>query len=170
MESDLLVFEQELHNLLKGSYRIHVITLGLPYVINSGSRRGRIKIVLGGEKLNLESAVGRIFENLGYLVLKGDAVHLAGHVITEKFMGINDNDIFRNWTHYYGYGNGTLNDILAKSHQYLEVFIKGESNSELELLANLIKRWDIYYTPAQAKKLEIRVIADFWKSNIDLLK
>lgn len=166
----MLPFKKELHNLLKGDYRIHVITLRLPYVIKSGSRKGRIKVVLDGEELNVELAVEKIFENLGYSVLKGDAVHLAGHVITEKFMGINDNDIFGNWAHYYGYGDGTLNDILAKSHKYLEAFIRGESNSELNLLANLVERWDIYYTPVQAKKTEIRVIVDFWKSNIDLLR
>jgi len=166
----MLTFKKELHNISINEYSLHLITLRLPYAAEREGRRGRIKVLLAGEELNVELAVKKIFENIGYSVLKGDDVHLAGHVITEKFMGINDNNIFKNWAYHYGYREKELNDILIKSHEYLESFIRNKPKSELNLLNNLVKRWDIYYTPVQEKKREIRILVDFWKSNIDILR
>lgn len=166
----MLTFKEELHKMGVHEYRIHVITLSLPYATKREIRRGRVKVLLEEEKLNVESAVKKIFENLKYSVLRGEDVDLAAHVITGKFMGVNDNETFRNWAYHYGYGEETLNDILNKSHEYLESFIRREPNSELSLLANLIKRWDIYYTSVEEKKEEIRILVDFWKSKMDLLR
>ena len=52
----------------------------------------------------------------------------------------------------------------------MESFIGGNPKSISKLLNNLVKRWDIYYTPMQEKKQEIRILVDFWKSNIDILR
>lgn len=166
----MLTFKQELHNMTADEYPLHIITFRLPYATQRKSRGGRVKVLLAGEELNVELAVQKIFENVGYSVLKGDGVHLAGHVITEKFMGINDNDTFKNWARHYGYGSKDLSDILVKSHEYLESFMMAEPKSESNLLSNLVQRWDIYYTPVQEKKKEIRILVDFWKSNIDILR
>jgi len=79
-------------------------------------------------------------------------------VISEKFTGSNDNDTFKNWVHSYGYEDRKLNDILAKSHGYLETFLRGEQKSELKRLGNLFKRWNISYTPVKEKSKKY----EFW--------
>ena len=164
----MLTFKQEFQDTSINEYSLHIITFRLP--LKRKGKRGRVKALLAGAELNVELAVKRIFENIGYSVLRGEDVHLAGHVVTEKFMGINDNEIFKNWAHYYGYQESELNDVLIKSHKYLESFKRNEPGSELKLLDNLVKRWDIYYTPIQEKKQEIRILVDFWKSNVDVLR
>ena len=102
----MLVLKQELQNIpIKNvsinEYSLYVFTLTLPMA--TMGRKGRTKVFLLGEQLNVESAVRKIFESVGYSVLKGEDVHLASHVVTGKFMGINDNDVFKNWAHHYGY-------------------------------------------------------------------
>lgn len=167
------MFKQDLQNISMeniylGEHSLHILTLTLPMV--SREKRGRVKVFLLDEQLNVEPAVRKVFESSGYLVLKGEGVHLASHVVTGKFMGIDDNVVFKNWAHSYGYEDKDLDNLLAESHNYLLSFLRGEQKSELKLLDNLIKRWDIYHMPVPEKKREIRILVEFWKTNMDVFR
>lgn len=153
-------------NIFKGKteeFFLSVINLYLP--LNSTGRSKRIKVTLGRNQLNVEEAVARLLELSGYEVLSGDQVHFAGHVLTGKFMGINDHETFKNWGRLYGYDDSQLDSILRESDQLLRLYLTGDENIALQLLESLVERWDIYYKPIEKRKREIRILADFWINN-----
>lgn len=147
---------------------LRVINLYLP--LRSEGKKGRVRVLLDGNELNVEPAIARLLELQGCEVLTGEQVHIAGHVLTGKFMGLNDHEIFKNWAHSYGYDDLYLISILTKLDQLLQAYLRGDESVVLQLLQSLIERWDIYNTPVEKRKREIRILTDFWTNNKETLR
>jgi len=130
----------------------------------------RIKVVLGESELNVEPAVAEILKASNYKVISGEDVHLASHVLTGKFMGLRDHDTFKNYALHYGYDNSFLDSILLDSENLLMDYLKGNEDVAIQLLENLVTRWDIYYKPVIRKKLAIKVLVKFWMHNREILR
>lgn len=144
----------------------HTFNIYLPYKTQGKT----VRIIIDDEELGVEAAVERLLELSDYKVLTGDQVHLAGHVLTGKFMAPKDCMTFKNWARSYGFKEDYLDSILAESGALLQAYIKGDDSCAPKLLANLVERWDAYNKPVERRKGEIRTLADFWLANRKLFR
>lgn len=151
-------------------YTLPITVLRLPYVNDhrATSKKGRVKVELGGKALNVESAARQVFESLGYEVVPGDDVHLASMVLAGKFMSKQDSQVFRNWAHQYGYQDRQLDELLTEADELLQRFLSGEKDILSSLLDTLKQRWNIYYDPVEGKKRDLRVLCECFRNNQEL--
>ena len=145
-------------------YTLPVTVLRLPYANNhqaTATAKGRVKVELNGQILNVEAAARKVFEVLGYEVVRGEDVHLASMVLAGKFMSKQDSQVFKNWAHLHGYQNKQLDDLLVEADRLLQRFLSGQKDTLRELLDTLRNRWDAYYDPVESKKRDLRVFCEF---------
>ena len=147
-------------------YSLKVVTLQIEYA--DASKKGRVKVNIDNECLNVELAVTKIFKALGYDVLRGDEVHLASHCLTDKFMGLNDNETFRNWARINGYGKDAIDSVIKKGNLLFEKLTGGDPHSLSPLLDNLKERWNMYYATYKEKNKMINIFTEFLKGNEEL--
>ena len=162
----MLQIKTSIPGIVAEEFALRVITLHLP--LRSKGKRERVKVLLNGSELNVEPATKQILEQSGYEVLRGEDVHIAGHVLTGKFMGLHEYQTFKNWARHYGYKERYLDQVLSKSDQLLRSYLNGNRSVHLQLLQSLVERWNIYYTPVQERKDEIRILIEFWKVNTEI--
>jgi len=129
-----------------------------------------VYIIIDDEELRVEAATTHLLELSDYTVLNGAQIHLAGHVLTGKFMAPKDCIVFKNWTRSYKFKEDYLDSILAESDELLQAYMKGDDSCAPKLLANLIDRWDAYNKPVERRREEIRILADFWLANRELFR
>jgi len=150
------------------TFILHINNLHLP--LRTISNNKKVKVIFGDDELNIEPAIARILKESGCDVLNGDQVHLAGHVLTDKFMAVDDCVTFKNWARHYGYTDQHLDDVLMKAHRLFILYLASKEEVMPELIASVVERWDIYNNPVESRREEIRILADFWLKNPDIFK
>jgi len=140
-------------------FSIKVITLHMNYVLGTGSK---VKVSIDGKHLTVEEAVAEVLNRAGYLIIRGDNVHIASFTLAGKYM-----TYVREYMCLNELDKVNARRLINQSNSLLKEYLSGKSEKLLPLLQNMEARLDFHPSDAALTDTSgfIKVFVDFMLSN-----